>query len=198
MGERGVSAAGVLAMRSPVNWALLGLVIQRASYGYELVQRFEQTYGDAIELSSRSHIYGAIDSLVARGLIERAPPESEQEEEARQPRPHYRATKAGICSYEHWLLDYLEEDQRRARIFARQLAALGPEHALRVLTRLSEASLHEIGRPPAEADPARERNRPETIGERLVDEQERLRAGAMLTWIQFAQRELREARRRRR
>lgn len=196
MGERGVSAAGVLAMRSPVNWALLGLVIQRASYGYELAQRFEQTYGDAIELSSRSHIYAAIDSLAARGLIERAPPETVMEDEARQPRPHYRATKAGICSYEHWLIDYLEEDQRRARIFARQLAALRPEHALRVLSRLSEASLRDIGKPPTEADP--ESDRPDTPGERLVDEQQRLRAGAMVSWIQFAQRELRDAGRRRR
>jgi DNA-binding PadR family transcriptional regulator len=186
-------------MRSPVNWALLGLVIQRASYGYELVQRFERTYGDAIELSSRSHIYGAIDSLAARGLIELAPPaESVQEDQVRQPRPHYRATKAGICSYEHWLIDYLEEDRRRARIFARQLAALRPEHALRVLSRLSETSLRDIGRPPADADGDRGSDRPEPLGERLVDEQERLRAGAMLTWIQFAQRELRDARGRRR
>jgi len=180
-------------MRSPVNWALLGLVIQRASYGYELVQRFERTYGDAIELSSRSHIYGALDSLVTRGLIERAPAETVVDEEARQPKPHYRATEAGICSYEHWLIDYLEEDRRRARIFARQLAALRPQHALRVLSRLSEASLRDVGRPPAKADRDREGDAPEKFGERLVDEQERLRAGAMLSWIQFAQREVRDA-----
>lgn len=36
-------------MRSPLNWALLGLVIQRPSYGYELVQRFERIYEDALE-----------------------------------------------------------------------------------------------------------------------------------------------------
>jgi hypothetical protein len=30
-------------MRSPINWGLLGLLIQRPSYGYELVQRFERT-----------------------------------------------------------------------------------------------------------------------------------------------------------
>lgn len=189
--------AGVLAMRSPVNWGLLGLVIERESYGYELAQRFERIFGDALQLSSRSHIYEAIDSLASRGLIEQAPPQIVEEDQVRQPRPHYRATKEGICSYEHWLLGYLEEDQRRARIFARQLAALGPEHALRVLSRLSEASLREIGRPPSEAAD-REREAPETLGQRLVDEQQRLRAGAMLSWIQFAQSELRDARGRRR
>jgi DNA-binding PadR family transcriptional regulator len=182
-----------MAMRSPVNWALLGLVIQRASYGYELVQRFERTYGDAIELSSRSHIYGALDSLTARGLIERAPAETVGDEEARQPKPHYRATEAGICSYEHWLISYMEEDRRRARIFARQVGALRPEHALRVLSRLSESSLRDIGRPPAKDGGDREHDPPEASGERLVDEQERLRAGAMLTWIQFAKREIRDA-----
>jgi len=185
-------------MRSPVNWALLGLVIERQSYGYELVQRFERIYGDALELSSRSHIYAAIDSLATRGLIERAPTEVVDEDQVRQPRPHYRATKAGICSYEHRLLDYLDEDRRRARIFARQLAALRPEHALRVLSRLSDTSLRDIGKPPAKGDQGRERETPEMLGERLVDEQERLRAGAMLTWIQFAQRELRDASRRKR
>jgi DNA-binding PadR family transcriptional regulator len=181
-----------MAMRSPVNWALLGLVIERQSYGYELAQRFERTYGDALQISSRSHIYEAINSLVARGLIERAPAQNAADE-ARQPKPHYRATEAGICSYEHWLIDYLEEDRRRARTFARQLAALGPEHAQRVLTRLSEASLRDVGRPPAKADCDQQSEAPETFAQRLVDEQERLRAGAMLSWIQFAQREVRDA-----
>ena len=32
------------SMQSPVNWALLGLVIERPSYAYELAQRFERTY----------------------------------------------------------------------------------------------------------------------------------------------------------
>lgn len=179
-------------MRSTVNWALLGLLIQRPSYGYELVQRFERTYGDALELSSRSHIYGALDSLAARGLIKRDAPES-VEDQGRQPKLHYHATEAGICSYERWLIDHLEEDRRRARVFAQQFAAIGPEHALRVLSRLSDACLREVGRPPSTAEPEVEHDRPEALGDRLAGEEERLRAGATLTWIEFAQRELRDA-----
>src|SRR5258708_7307432 len=83
------------AMRSPVNWSLLGLVIQRASYGYELVQRFERAYGEALELSSPSQIYTALDILARHRLIELLPP-SESAEHSRQPKPHYRATAAGI------------------------------------------------------------------------------------------------------
>ena len=35
-------------MRSPVNWALLGLIIERPSYAYNLAQRFERRYGDTL------------------------------------------------------------------------------------------------------------------------------------------------------
>ena len=83
------------ALRSPVSWALLGLVIQRPSYGYELVQRFERTYGHALELSSPSQIYTALDALERRGLIEKLPP-GEAPEVVRQPKPHYRATARGV------------------------------------------------------------------------------------------------------
>jgi len=31
-------------MHSQVNWSLLGLVIKRPSYAYELAKRFERTY----------------------------------------------------------------------------------------------------------------------------------------------------------
>ena len=45
-------------MQSPVNWALLGLVIERPSYAYELAKRFERTYGSvlvAVERLPRVH-----------------------------------------------------------------------------------------------------------------------------------------------
>ena len=35
-------------MHSPVNWALLGLIIERPSYAYALAQRFERTYGSPL------------------------------------------------------------------------------------------------------------------------------------------------------
>ena len=51
-------------MRSPVNWAVLGLTIERPSYGYEILQRFERNYGELLKLSSPSQIYKALDSLM--------------------------------------------------------------------------------------------------------------------------------------
>ena len=46
-------------MHSPVNWALLGLIIERPSYAFELATRFKRNYEGAIAISSPSHIYTA-------------------------------------------------------------------------------------------------------------------------------------------
>lgn len=37
-----------IPMRSPVNWTVLGLVIERSSYGWELWTRFERLYDDVM------------------------------------------------------------------------------------------------------------------------------------------------------
>ena len=72
-------------MRSPVNWAVLGLMIERPSYGYEILQRFERNYGELLRLSSPSQIYTALDSLADRGMIE-ATAETAPDVASRQPR----------------------------------------------------------------------------------------------------------------
>lgn len=178
------------AMRSPVNWALLGLLIQRPGYGYELVQRFERTYGDAIELSSRSQIYTALDSLARRGLIEHAQ-NARDDQPVRQPKLHYRATQNGICSYERWLVEQVSEDERRSRLIARHFAALATDQALRVLERCAEVCLDAAGRLATDDDHRSER--PGALAERLAGEEKRLRAGAILSWIEYARSELRAA-----
>jgi DNA-binding PadR family transcriptional regulator len=178
-------------MRSPINWALLGLLIQRPGYGYELVQRFERTYGDTLELSSRSQIYTALDSLARRGLIEQAQG-GRMEEPVRQPKLHYRPTEAGICAYERWLIEQVSDDERRSRVIARHFAALETEHALRLLERCAEVCLDVAGRLAAEDDEHRAAH-PGALAERLAGEEERLRAGAILSWIEYARSELRAA-----
>jgi DNA-binding PadR family transcriptional regulator len=175
-------------MRSPINWALLGLLIGRASYGYELMQRFERTYGDTLELSSRSQIYTALDSLARRGLIERAQ-DARGEDVLRQPKPHYRASEAGIRAYEGWLIEQVSDDERRSRLLAGHFAVLAPEHALRVLERCAEVCLDAVGRLPAEDDEHRS-ERPEALAERLAGEEQRLRTGATVSWIEYARSEL--------
>jgi DNA-binding PadR family transcriptional regulator len=179
-------------MRSPVNWAVLGLTIERPSYGYEILQRFERNYGELLKLSSPSQIYKALDSLMERRMIEASSAPSPGVA-ARQPRLHYRATEEGVSRYQEHLMAQAEEDRRRSSLFARELAALAPAAALAVLDRYEQMCLAQAtkARPgegdaqPAAPDPST------TLADRLAAEEERLATEAKLPWVDYARRELR-------
>jgi DNA-binding PadR family transcriptional regulator len=193
MGARVATERGATALRSPVSWALLGLVIQRPSYGYELVQRFERTFDDALELSSPSQIYTALDTLVGRSLIEEIVVDDEAgHEAARQPKPNYRATDGGVRSYEEWLVAQIPEERRRSRLFARQLAALPPQTALGIIERCERACLDEardtLPAGTGEAPPADGGAR---LAARLLSEEGRVAVEARLAWLEYARREIR-------
>ena len=81
-------------MTSAVSWALLGLVISSPGYGLEFARRFEQTYGDVLELSGDSHVYLVLARLQKLGLIERF----RGPRAGRQSKPHYRATALGCAA----------------------------------------------------------------------------------------------------
>lgn len=195
---------GGTALRSPVSWALLGLVIQRPSYGYELVQRFERTYGHVLELSSPSQIYTALDALERRELIEKLPP-GETPEPSRQPKPHYRPTPLGVERHAKWLIEQAQDERRRLHLFALQLAVLGPQGALAILDRYEQACLRDAsvaarqsakpaGGAIAGSAPASPGNgEGGQVGElaaRLSREELQLSVQARLAWIGYARREL--------
>jgi DNA-binding PadR family transcriptional regulator len=184
-------AGSAPTIRSPISWALLGLVIERPSYGYELVQRFERTYGDALELSSPSQVYTALDALARRSLIEKLPADDAAPDALRQPKPHYGATAAGVRGYQDWLIAQVHEERRRSRLFARQLAVLAPRAALAVIERYEQACLEEAKRTPiATADHASD-DGASRLASRLVCEEDRLAVGARLSWVEYARREFR-------
>jgi DNA-binding PadR family transcriptional regulator len=177
-------------MRSPVNWAVLGLTIERSSYGYEILQRFERNYGDLLKLSSPSQIYTALDSLRERGMIE-ATSETSPGVASRQPKLHYRATEAGVRRYQEHLMGQAEEDRRRSSLFARELATLEPEAALAVLDRYEQMCLAQATRAqPRDVEPA-VADASGTLADRLAAEEERLAMEAKLPWIEYARAELR-------
>jgi DNA-binding PadR family transcriptional regulator len=176
-------------MRSPVNWAVLGLTIERPSYGYEILQRFERNYGDLLKLSSPSQIYSALDTLRERGMIE-ATSEPSPGVTSRQPKLHYRATDEGIQRYQQHLVDQAEDDRRRASLFARELAALAPQAALAVLDAYEQMCLtHATRARPGNQAPAAP-DGSTTLADRLAGEEERLAMEAKLPWIEYARREL--------
>lgn len=174
-------------LRSPVSWALLGLVIHRPSYGYELVQRFERTHGDALDLSSISQIYTALDTLKRRDLIEELANDGDSQA-VRQPKLHYRATAEGIHEHREWLVGQLTEERRRSRLLVRQVAMLAPTDGLAVIERFERACLREAAavRPSGDKAPAEGHA---AIATRLLGEDNRLAANAKLSWIAYARRQ---------
>jgi DNA-binding PadR family transcriptional regulator len=184
MGAASADTATGRAMTSPVSWALLGLVIARPSYGNELYQRFQRVYADVLPISSHSHIYSALNTLQARGLIAPIPGGDVL---ARQPKPHYQATQSGVASYVEWLVEQVDAERRRQELWVRQLAvfAHNPGAALDVLGRFEHQYLKgagQVGRQPAEAASS---SRDELI-DALVAEQQRIAAGGMLMWLRHA------------
>lgn len=172
-------------MHSPVNWALLGLIIARPSYAYELARRFERTYDGALALSSVSHIYTALATLRERELIR----EVAGEQEAPRSRRRFEATAAGLAEHAEWLVGQVGEERRRQRLLISQLGGLAgtPQGAAEVLDDYEQACLAEL----ADAPPAGE-STPGTTGLiwRLVAEETRLSVGAKLRWVQYARAQL--------
>jgi DNA-binding PadR family transcriptional regulator len=175
-------------MQSPVNWALLGLVIERPSYAYELAQRFERTYQDSLALSSVSHVYTAMRALQDRGLVE----EVAGTRAGRQPRPHYRATPEGMAGYSEWLVGQVGQERRRQRLFILQLGALthDPQSALEVIARSEQECLAQASDTPLPRTTGAGPESSSDVLARLIGEEARLAAGARLKWLQYARREL--------
>jgi DNA-binding PadR family transcriptional regulator len=176
------------SMQSPVNWALLGLVIERPSYAYELAQRFDRTYEGALSLSSTSHVYTALRALEDRGLVEEVPGSGT----GRQPKPCYRASDGAVEHYQRWLVSQLAEECRRQRLFAMELAALmsDPDVARAVIDGYEQACLAEGGDSPLRATDDSAREACSRLATRLACEQNRLAVGARLEWVQYVRREL--------
>ena len=171
-------------MRSLVNWALLGLVIDRPSYAYELAQRFERTFGDALSLSSISHVYTALGTLKERELVEEMP----GTREGRQPKPHYRATEQGVEAYQQWLTGQIAEDRQRQRIFVLQLAALArrPEAAIEILAHYEQACLEEARQSSLPSCGAVDGEHTSELVAALMSEESRLAIAAKLAWARYA------------
>jgi DNA-binding PadR family transcriptional regulator len=174
-------------MQSAVQWALLGLVIERPSYGYDLAQRFEQAYDGMLHLSGISYVYTALDTLKRHRMIEEIP----GTRAGRQPKPRYRATAEGVRAYQERLTHQIEENLRRSRLFARQLAVFAqePERGLEVIERYGEACLEEAAEAVVSPTPEISGDAAAGLASRLVSEESRLALEAKLPWVEYARAE---------
>jgi len=175
-------------MHSPVNWALLGLIIERPSYAYDLAQRFERRYRDVLALSNVGHVYTAMGVLEGRKLIE----EIAGTREGRQPKPHYRATPDGVREYREWLIGQVGEDSRRRQLFVLALAAFAgePRQLVEVVERCEQAWLAEGMNTSIAREPSAGLDNVKALFGRLIEEENRLSVGAKLAWVEYARQEL--------
>jgi DNA-binding PadR family transcriptional regulator len=190
---RDAGAGDWRAIRSPVSWALLGLVIERPGYGYELVKRFEREYAQMLQIKSDWHIYRALDGLKRKSLVEEIPADvREQPAAGRQPKPHYRATDEGVRLYAHWLTTQVAAPRRQSRLFVRQLAVLSstPQRALEILDRYEEACLDVPDEARSGARSGAHSDGDGSLAARLAAEESRLSLEATLPWLEFARSEL--------
>jgi DNA-binding PadR family transcriptional regulator len=175
------------AMRSLINWAVLGLLIERPSYGYDLFHRFERTYGKALELSSPSQVYGARKPLKQKSLIEQISRDDAGAGEAGQPKPRYRATAEAVPAYRERLVTLVTHERERLELLALLVGALPPRDALVVVDCFERRLLSERTTAPQtpDAEPASARQ--------LAEHAKQLETGQALKWTTYARRELEAA-----
>jgi DNA-binding PadR family transcriptional regulator len=173
-------------MQSSVRWALLGLVIQRPSYGYELAGRFERSYGDTLRLHGHAQIYEGLTGLERYGFVE-----AFQTTGGRQPKIHYRATKAGLDAYQERLANYARDEHLRLRLFAHELAVFAhrrPDGALESLASCEQVWLEESARTPASHSPEGPLDPVSDLAALLEAKASQLSREAKLAWVDLARR----------
>jgi DNA-binding PadR family transcriptional regulator len=192
--EQDPDPAGSAALRSQVACAVLGLVIEKPSHGYEIGQRFDGRFG-AFLSAGRSSIYAALGTLMDAGLIEKMSGRSTTgvRRGAKAGAP-YRATARGARAYRAWLAERVRTDPQRVEMLGRM--TLAGVHSIEAAVDFIASYEQECVREAQElARPTRSPT-PESSGvagvvERLLIEERRRMIDAQLAWITYARAELR-------
>ena len=83
--------------------AVLGLVIERPGYGYQLAQRLDERFGSSG--FAPSGVYSALDQLSRDDLVRSAGEMGAGPARRGAPRTIYEATEEGVDHFESWMLD---------------------------------------------------------------------------------------------
>jgi DNA-binding PadR family transcriptional regulator len=83
-------------------YAILGLVIERPGYGYQLAQRLEERFGSSA--FAPSGVYSALDQLSRDQLVRAAGEMGLGPAKRAAPRMIYEATDRGVDHFEAWIL----------------------------------------------------------------------------------------------
>ncbi len=206
-GEESVpeAAGSTVRLKSPVNWAVLGLVLERPTYGYELVTRLERRYSGVLE-PKQSHIYDALDRLERAGLIEPMPEDASDgnhgERNSTQPsrrswKLHYRATALGSQAFREYVASLLRNDDPRQLELLRRIGAVVALHQIDALEdlvdRFEDLCLEEAGRlglPPSRDPNAPSADTVRVVVERLMVKSRHVNLEAQFAWLADAREEI--------
>jgi len=193
--ERNVDA-GAAVLRSQVACAVLGLVIEKPSHGYEIGQRFERRFGVFLSVG-RSSIYAALASLMEAELIEKlATTSSTGVSRGAKAGAAYRATANGARAYRTWLAERVRSDPQRVEMLGRMALAgvRSVEAALDFIARYEQECVREAQELARPADSTPGSDGVSGVLERLLVEERRRMIDAQLGWITYARAELRALR----
>jgi DNA-binding PadR family transcriptional regulator len=128
----------------PIQHAVLALLAEGDSYGYELRAEFERAVGPQWGELNIGHLYQVLERLVRDGLVTRR----EVAQRRLPDRVVYRITKHGRAELERWLeTPFVRQSGYRDDFFLKLLAAsrLGRRELDRVLRTQRAAYLSELG-----------------------------------------------------
>jgi DNA-binding PadR family transcriptional regulator len=189
VGGADIAVVGNAKLNPSAGLAVLGFMLDRPSYGYELVSRFDRVFGEQPwewRVTPQA-IYGALNRLERDGMIEPVDGEGGErwmKSSQRQMRQNYRVTGLGARAMREWLAAPMPSSPSQEELLIRLHFGDASDDALRgLLRRHAEVCLEELARIGAASAATRM--------QRLVKEDRRLAVQARLSWIDFALAELR-------
>jgi DNA-binding PadR family transcriptional regulator len=182
--------AGNAKLTPGTGLAVLGLLLERPSWGYELVARFDRIFGEPPwewQVTPPA-IYKALKRLEGSGLIEPIGGETGErwlDSTQRRMRQSFRVTGEGARYMRKWLVTPMSSTPSQEELLIRVHFGDASDETLRaMLKRHAVVCLEELERIAATSA--------ETRVQRLVKEDRRLAVQARLSWIDFALAELRD------
>jgi DNA-binding PadR family transcriptional regulator len=167
--------------------AVLGLVIERPGYGYDLARRLQARFGSSG--FAPTGVYSALDQLSSEQLVRNAGQRADATNERAAPRTIYEATPKGIDHFEQWMLGGSSLAPVRDELYMK--IALSKPHNLSRLIELAQAQerdclerLDHLRRPAARA-----RSAPKVwsdVAVLLVRDAEIKQLQARIEWLQKA------------
>jgi|SRR5271165_5214041 len=124
-------------------YAVLGLVIERPGYGYQLAQRLEERFGSSA--FAPSGVYSALDQLSRDEFVRSAGERGTGPARRAAPRMIYEATDEGVDHFEAWMLGSSPAPPLRDELHMK-IALCRPRNLLRLIDTVYGQELACMGR----------------------------------------------------